>query len=685
LQPRRYVLVTSVPLSAVNKDAVVNIIGADVLRPSDVIGREDLNNLLGQHSEIEGNHYKLWLASRAVLDKVLHNAAVTRSQFKVRQVYEEARRYVQSSAYPQALKKLNDTGVVIIAGPPGVGKSTLANLLLYEHLERGYQAVLIQRDIDEGEDLFQVGVRQVFYFDDFMGATFLGDRADALTGTSDRALLDFIAMVRATPTARLILTTREHIYAQAMDRSERLRLSDLDELRVFLHIPSYSFAQKARILYNHHYFSDLPPAYQDELLRNDFYLQIIKHEKFNPRLIEWLSSFRRLRKVPVQQYRKFIQDLLNDPSEIWRHAYEQEITDAGRSMLLTIFSCGGRAGGSVLRAAFSCLHHERACRYLFGTRPENFRSALREVAGTFIKPFGAHSIEVIDPSVLDLLNAVVRRAPDNAVDIVAGAASFDQIEHIWSFAKAQSSSTIMDALRHDADRLAGSIRTRVMEERRVRFSQGTAYYGATYERRLAVIIDMADRLSSQAVSSLVSPLYGRLQQEWEIERPDINDTVNLLRALDGTRSVESDELARMKAAIERALLDEASKGCRSDELRELICVVDTSAGLNDPVVLAARSAFDHYRQSEFDSELSECRSLEQFDGLVEDLELFRDGLGVDVSSLIQRIEEAKAEFEENEGAYADHMEDEWKERWRQDRATERSVSEMFGSLTSDRS
>jgi hypothetical protein len=221
LQPSRYVLVTSVPLSAVNKDAVVNIIGADVLKPSDVIGREDLNNLLGQHSEIEGNHYKLWLASRAVLDKVLHNAALTRSEFKVRQVYEEARRYVQSSAYPQALKKLNDTGVVIIAGPPGVGKSTLANLLLYEHLERGYQAVLIQRDIDEGQDLFQPGVRQVFYFDDFMGATFLGDRAVALTGTNDRALLDFIAMVRATPTARLILTTREHIYAQAMDRSER--------------------------------------------------------------------------------------------------------------------------------------------------------------------------------------------------------------------------------------------------------------------------------------------------------------------------------------------------------------------------------------------------------------------------------------------------------------------------------
>ena len=86
----------------------------------------------------------------------------------------------------------------------------------------------------------------------------------------------------------------------------------------------------------------------------------------------------------------------------------------------------------------------------------------------------------------------------------------------------------------------------------------------------------------------------------------------------------------------------------------------------------------------FQDELRECRSREQFDSLTEDLELFRDQLGVSVSSLLAKIEIKMNEFEENADAYADHMQDEYKERWRDERASERDITEMFGSLRGDR-
>ena len=680
LAPSRYVLVTSVPLSPANKDTIAGIIGTEYLRPHDVVGAEDLNNLIGRHSDVEGRHYKLWLASRGVLDRVIHNAALTRSEFKARSVYEQARRYVASDAYPKALQMLADQRVIIIAGPPGVGKTTLADLLLYAHLEQGYQAVLIQRDVEEGERLFQPGLRQIFYFDDFMGATFAGDRTH---GSNDRALLNFIAMVRATPDARLVLTTREHVFAQALGRSERLRHAGLEDLRVMLNMPSYTTMQRARILYNHLYFSDLPDAYRDELLRDEFYLRIVKHEKFNPRLIEWLSSYRRLNQVSVERYRGFVDNLLRDPSEIWHHAYEQEISEAGRSVLLAMRTLGGQCGGRLLESAFGPLHAHRAARYTFSTRPDDLRAGIREVVNSFIKPWSQEGFEVIDPSVLDLLNAVARGAPENAVDMIEGAARFGQIEQIWSLAKAEQGGNILAALKRESHRIAPSIARLVRHRRRIAMEGGgVSYYGPTFEQRLAIIVEMAQRLGAPAIVALIAPAFARLIEEWGTERPQINDAVQLIRAIDVAVSLPADSVTRMRNAVLDAVLQEARTGCRSDELRELLGVVDTRDAGRE--VAIAVESFGKYKQHYFSDDLSECRSREQFSSLIEDLELFRDELGVDVDSMIQRVEEANAEFEEHEDQYADHMQDEWKERSHMERDGDRSISEMFGSLRGDR-
>jgi hypothetical protein len=685
LKPTRYVLVTSVSLSALNKSKIATLIGTNVLNQSDVIGQEDLNNLLTQYPEIEQKHYKLWLASRAVLDRVIHNASVTRSEWKAEEVHQEARRYVPSDAYPQAQKMLKEQRIVVVSGPPGVGKTTLANLLLYEHLERGFQAVVIRRDIEEGLSLIQSGTPQVFYFDDFMGATFLGDRSAALAGTSDKALLEFISIVRSTPTARLILTTREHIYAFAMDRSERLRNSDLDDLRVYLRMPSYSFAQKARILYNHLYFSDLPVEYQNELLRDDYYFQIIKHEKFNPRLIEWLSSFRRLRSVAVGEYRSFIDGLLRDPSEIWRHAYEQEITDAGRTMLLLLFSVGGKASESTLRQAFIPLHERRATRYGFTTRPEDYRSALVEIKGTFIKPFGDHGVEVIDPSVLDLLNAIVLRAPENMIDVVAGTHNFDQIGEVWSFAKAHSSGNIIEELRQNAKLIAASIESSMKKARRNEMGRGEFLErGLTFERRLATVVEMADGLGSPEIAALVSPLFAFLQQLWLVEQPIVNDAVEALHAINTARSINPVTLVAMTKAIKAALIGSVQVKCRSDDLRELIGVIDTSASDADAALLGIRSAFECYRQTMFKDDLKDCRTRKQFEDLIENLQLIGEYLGVSVATLLMTTEQKKNEFVDHEEAYADYMHDEYKERWRDERDDAKMVSSMFGSLRGDR-
>ncbi|ESX08541.1 hypothetical protein X768_22620 [Mesorhizobium sp. LSJC265A00] len=683
LAPLRYLLVTSVPLSPANKDEIVAALGQDLIAPDDVVGQEGLNALLDQYPEVEGRHFKLWLASRGVLDRVLNNAAVTKSEFKVQQVYEKARRYVESSTFPQAMNMLVRDGVVIIAGAPGVGKTTLADLLLYTHLEQGYQAVIVQRDIDEAAALFQPGTKQIFYFDDFMGSTFLGENG-LITANDDRVLLDFIAMIRSSSKARLILTTREHIYSHAIGRSERLRNSNIDDYRVVLRMPGYSTLQRAKILYNHLYFSELPPAYRQELLQNNFYIQIVRHEKFNPRLIEWLSTFRRVKQYPVHQYRAFVTRLLADPSEIWRHAYEREISDAARSLLLALISVEGKIGADSLKVAFDALHRTRAHHYGFKTNPADYRNALRDLNGSFIKPSGKTAYEVLDPSVLDLMNSIIREEPDNAVDMLAGAVDFSQVQQIWKISRAGGGTAVQSAMAASQDRFVDRYKALALRDRRFSNASGVHYVGTTFESRMTTTLEIAGRMPSGRIAALVEPIYDRIKVENELVGAVLSDVPELLRAISACSTLPGTLLAAMEGGLLDAAMAEAERGCSVAELRELVSVVDTGPEADAATLEGLRLAFETIRGKNFDQELSECRSAEEFEGLKEDLELFRDHILVDIDDLLLRVETAAQEENESDSAGRD---DDAYDRYKDSRAeayfADQELSEMFGSLRGD--
>jgi hypothetical protein len=248
---------------------------------------------------------------------------------------------------------------------------------------------------------------------------------------------------------------------------------------------------------------------------------------------------------------------------------------------------------------------------------------------------------------------------------------------------ASSGGSVLRVLQREGVRIAPMIGRLAVEDRRVDLGGGTTgFRGPTFERRLAIAMEMAERLKSAEIAALIAPCFARLVQEWRDCRLDINDTVELLRAIDAVTLLATGDVEEMRGQVEAAVLEEARAVYRSDELRELISVIDTTER-DHPAIAVARSSFERYQQLHFGDDLRECRSREQFNGLLEDLELFRDELGVDVAALIQRVDEAKSEFEEHEDAYADHMQDEWKERYRFERDADRSVSEMFGSLRGD--
>lgn len=74
LGAKRYILVTSRPITPPNKEELANLIGPSLNSTGDIFGPGDLNALLRKYPDVERNYNGLWIGSTAVLEDVVTEA-----------------------------------------------------------------------------------------------------------------------------------------------------------------------------------------------------------------------------------------------------------------------------------------------------------------------------------------------------------------------------------------------------------------------------------------------------------------------------------------------------------------------------------------------------------------------------------------------------------------------------------
>src|SRR2546425_5193691 len=109
LKPTRYILATSVGLTPWRKDELLGLLAPYCLATGDILGREDINNLLTQNEDIERKHFKLWLTSAAVLERVLHAGIFGDSDAHLERIRLRLSRYVPNSGFGRAETLLEKT------------------------------------------------------------------------------------------------------------------------------------------------------------------------------------------------------------------------------------------------------------------------------------------------------------------------------------------------------------------------------------------------------------------------------------------------------------------------------------------------------------------------------------------------------------------------------------------------
>lgn len=278
----RYVLVTSARLTRMNKQEIVRIFGGR-LSEADVFARNDIDALLRRHSEVVQANMKLWLASGAALQAFLNQVEYLRSNALRSELERLRSRFVQTSVVTSAQQMLRRFGVCILTGAPGVGKTTTAKILLLRYLSEGWQPAVAISDIRELEAQILPDVKQILFFDDFLGITALPSK---LTKGDDAALVRLIHTIENDPSKVFILTTREYVLRQAQQTYERLNDEAFNLTKLMVGIESLTRSERAHILYNQLFFSPLRSAAAAASDGPRRYMALTRHKNYNPRLIE---------------------------------------------------------------------------------------------------------------------------------------------------------------------------------------------------------------------------------------------------------------------------------------------------------------------------------------------------------------------------------------------------------------
>lgn len=377
LNPARYFLVTSLPLSRTNKADIGKALSPWLQSESDIFGQEDLNAILSGYPKVEERHHKLWFSSVTIMSRLQNASIKGRSDFEVLEAKAFAPKYIFTSCHNEAIEKLDKLGAIIITGEPGIGKSTLAKQIVLQYALEGYEVCCIAKNPEEAENLWQEGIPQVFYFDDFLGRNYL----DALNRHEDSHIIGFIKRVRSDTSKRFILTSRTTVLNRGKLLTELFKIENLNHNEHELTINQLSLIDKARILYNHIWSSNLPKAYIDSIYKDERYLTIAEHQNYNPRLISFITDFNRLKDISSNQYWSYIKDTLENPRGVWEHVFDNQL-DQHSSLLVRLTVLNGRdISESDLERAF---YNYNLAQGEMGSQRDKFGLAVRLAVGSVL-------------------------------------------------------------------------------------------------------------------------------------------------------------------------------------------------------------------------------------------------------------------------------------------------------------
>jgi hypothetical protein len=428
----RYYISTTVGLTPNRKKKIYQLFYPFIKDEADIFGKNDILNLISKYPKIEDQYPKLWMTSSTVLKKLLNAKVYNSSRIESQQIKDTVRIYVHNESYGKAQKILNENHYIIISGIPGIGKTTLAKMLVYSLIANGLnEFVYISSNISDAYKSYYENSKQVFLFDDFLGSNFLEEK---LSRNEDQQLISFMRKIKKTNNKYFIMTTREYILKQAQQKYEALDNNNIDIAKCIIDLSLYTPLIRAKILYNHLFFSDMPKICLQDILKSQKYFSIINHKNYNPRIIESILDKKEWLYFPTNSYYDTFISYFNNPESVWKHAFEQQISPLSRITLIILGSINGPIDIANLQNAIKNYLKHDYISYVVDFNID-FDKSLKELAGSFISiekdDKNVYAVKFYNPSVLDFIHSYLFNHTDIIKSIINSCIYFDQIITIY--------------------------------------------------------------------------------------------------------------------------------------------------------------------------------------------------------------------------------------------------------------
>lgn len=415
----RYILLTTLPLTPADKDKIRALL-PNIRSVEDVLGNDDIEGLVARYPDIRKLYPQLWLGDedrqRQLLREELDKGADLLTLCEWEKMVAALRYVAEPPLAAKALSILREKHVLIITGKPGIGKTTLAYYLIW-HLVREleYTFVYVSSDIDAAFQKFDEKKKQIFLYDDFLGANFM---KYGFEKNEDKRLPLFLNKVAQSPGKLAVFTTREFIFRQALSLSEHFRENHDELSKMVLEIKTNENAYKAQILYNHLWFQQIPYTHIERLFTGERgerwsadcpLVRIIGHAHFNPRIIA--SALAAAQGLPSgDAFPAFVLGALDNPYALYETAFTKQLSELEKRILLVLGLFPSRVEVSQLEAAVLAPFPDRELPF-----EETYTEALNVLVGDFLtsSAYGSRgeqlAIDFANPGVRDFINTYYAR------------------------------------------------------------------------------------------------------------------------------------------------------------------------------------------------------------------------------------------------------------------------------------